>query len=96
MNRSSSTPATFMATPCTPAGSPNRNNCRMILRSGHHDMSRRKWITSRPVSIIHIAAPDTHRLASTVPSAAPRVPSAGIGPAPEISTTLKRDVQAPS
>ena len=34
MNRSSITPATFIATPCTPAGRPKRNSDRMMPQSG--------------------------------------------------------------
>ena len=80
MNRSSSTPPTFIATPWMPAGRPNRNSCRMIAKSGFHDMPRLKCTTRRPVRIIQSAAADTVLLAITVPSAAPRVPMAGIGP----------------
>jgi hypothetical protein len=38
MNRSSSTPATFIATPWIPAGRPKRNSERMIGQSGRSGM----------------------------------------------------------
>ena len=34
MKRTSITPAMFIATPCTPAGNPKRNNSRMTPQSG--------------------------------------------------------------
>ena len=42
MKRSSITPATFIAMPCTPVGSPKRNSERMIVQSGRQSMCREK------------------------------------------------------
>ncbi len=36
----------FMAMPCTPVGSPNRNSDRMMVKSGFMSMPRSKWITA--------------------------------------------------
>ena len=85
MKRSSSTPATFIATPCTPAGKPNLNSDRMILRSGRFGTPR-KLTTTRPVAISQTPTPDASAEAIEVPSAAPWTPKPGIGPRPRIST----------
>jgi len=78
----------FIATPCTPAGRPNRKSDRMMPQSGaYEDLG--KPTTRRLVSSIHSATPLARPAASTVPSAAPRVPRAGIGPRPRIRMTLK-------
>ncbi len=45
MNRSSSTPAMFIAMPCTPVGRPKRNSDRMMVKSGALLMPGSKWIT---------------------------------------------------
>ena len=74
----------FIATPWIPAGRPNLNSERMIAQSGFSDIDRGKWTTRRPARIIQIAD-RRHDACSaiTVPIAAPCVPNAGIGPAPE-------------
>ena len=42
MKRSSRTPATFIAMPCTPVGRPKRNSDRMIVQSGRQSIDREK------------------------------------------------------
>ena len=89
MNRSSITPATFIATPWMPAGSPKRNSDRMIVEVRAaatsslevHDEHARARAARAPTA-------DTVMLAMAVPIAAPRVPNAGNGPAPLMNTTL--------
>ncbi len=71
-----------------PAGSPNRNSARMIVKSGRRGIARSNCTTSRPENSSHNPAADTEMLAIAVPIAAPFVPNAGTGPAPLISTTL--------
>ena len=56
-----------------------------MLQSGRHDIVLGKLTTRRPLSSSHRPTPDTSRLAVEVPIAAPRVPSAGIGPYPGIN-----------
>ena len=79
MNRSSSTPATFIATPCTPAGSPKRKSARMIAQSGRLGTPL-KLTTTRPVAISHMPEPDATADAIDVPSAAPWRRTPGSGP----------------
>jgi len=86
MNRSSSTPATFIATPCTPAGNPKRKSDRMIAQSGLFGIDREKCTATRPVIIIQMPATDASVAAIDVPSAAPCAPNPGIGPAPRMRT----------
>ncbi len=45
MNRSSSTPAMFIAIPWTPVGSPKRKSDRMIVKSGFMSIPRWRWMT---------------------------------------------------
>ena len=91
MNRSSSTPPTFIAIPWTPVGSPKRNSERMIVQSGRQPMPRGNGTTQPPVHRASRSrtAADERADASTVPIAAPAVPNAGIGPSPRIRITLK-------
>ena len=55
MKRSSITPPTFMAMPCTPVGSPNLNSERITAQSGRVHSARVKRITSLPLKISHSA-----------------------------------------
>ena len=63
------------------------------MKSGRHDIVLEKCTTSRPVQSIQTATADTLLLAMTVPIAAPRVPNAGIGPAPLMNTTFKQKLR---
>ena len=51
-------------------------------------MEREKWMTSRSENSSHRKTAAVMPLARAVPMAAPRVPNAGMGPSPRISTTL--------
>ena len=62
----------------------------MISRFGRYDIVREKWMTSRSENSSHRKTAAVMPLAMAVPIAAPRVPNAGIGPSPRISTTLSR------
>ena len=88
MKRSRNTPATFIATPCTPAGNPKRNSDRMMVQSGPFGMSRENRTTTRPVAINQMPTPDAANEAIDVPRAAPWAPNAGIGPSPRIRIML--------
>ena len=57
----------------------------MIAQSGRFGTPA-KLMTTRPVAIIQMAAPEASADAIDVPSAAPCAPKAGIGPKPRIST----------
>ena len=82
MNRSSMTPATFIATPWIPAGSPKRNSDRITVKSGRQRHCPRE-VHHEPAGEEHPDRDSRHMmLAMTVPIAAPWVPYAGIGPAP--------------
>src|SRR5437762_963200 len=72
-----------------PAGRPNRNNARIIVKSGRSGIPRSKCTTRRPVNNSHTPTPDTEMLAIAVPIAAPFVPNAGTGPALLINTTFR-------
>ena len=89
MNRSMNTPPMFIAIPCAPAGSPNRNSWRITVQSGRQFIPRCQWTTSRPEQIRYNAQPLAMKLAIELPIAAPAVPKRGIGPSPRIRITLK-------
>ena len=92
MKRSSSTPATFIATPCTPAGRPNRNSARMIAKSGRRGTPL-KLTTTRPVAISQMPTPEAIVDAIEVPSAAPCAPNAGNRAPAADQHHVQRDVQ---
>ncbi len=89
MKRSSITPATFMATPCTPVGRPNRKSERMIVQSGRMPAPRGNETTQSPFLSMNRATRLVPPVAITVPIAAPAVPNAGIGPRPRIRITFR-------
>ena len=78
MNRSRSTPATFIAMPCRPVGRPNLKIERMIVQSGAKLSGRGTRMAKRPESTSAFPTAATIRLAVTVPSAAPKGPYRGI------------------
>ncbi len=88
MKASSSTPPTFMATPWIPVGSPKRNSDRMMDQLGRRSAPRGNPTAQPPPQSFARAYRPTPPVAITVPMAAPRVPNAGIGPSPRISTTF--------
>ena len=92
MKRSSSTPATFIATPCTPAGRPKRNSERMIVQSGRRGTPL-KFTTTRPVAISQMPAPEATVDAIAVPAPRPARRTPGIGPQPADQHHVERDVQ---
>src|SRR5947208_1299785 len=88
MKRTGNPPATFIATPWTPAGRPNRNSSRMMPQSGRQSMPRCHTTGNLPESNRYTATPLMTRPATVVPTAAPAVPKRGKGPRPVMNATL--------
>src|SRR6187551_3382318 len=88
MNPSMNSPPMFIAIPCTPLGSPNRNSDRMIDQSGAKLPWRGNDTTQPPRQSLNSAYTATIPDEMHVPIAAPFVPYDGMGPSPRMSTTL--------
>ncbi len=88
MKRSSSSPPTFMATPCRPVGRPKRNSDRMTVQSGASGIVRENRIGVRLANRRARPTRPAPTLLMTAPSAAPTTPSRGNGPQPVTNPLL--------